>query len=342
MPHLTAALFDKLGPWNSDLSVAIGFSGGADSVFLALAWRHFCQQLPELASIKTQIWVVDHEHHSGSGQVAQAAAALAESLDIGSVEILRASAWAPPAPSGEGEQALRWLRYACFARAAGHNETDVLLLGHQADDQAETLLLRILRGTGMFGLAGIPERRLMQRALGPDSPGPLVPLPPTEVRRPLLSLRRAEIRARLCAGGQGWLPDPSNDDPLYASRNGVRLEGLPLLARWATGDPVRALLRLQREAEDWKRTEVEGVLELIHSGTWVEAAGPQRRRAIQIVMQRSGYTTHPARLHDLEGALLRRGSANLDDLARLTVAGGALRLVPRRDVTVDGSEGSQS
>jgi tRNA(Ile)-lysidine synthetase-like protein len=342
VPHATAALFDKLGPWNSDQKVAIGFSGGADSVFLALAWRDYCRQLPELASIQTQLWVVDHQHHAGSAQVAQAAAAIAESLALGEVRVLRPSEWAPPAPAGEGEQALRWLRYACFSSAAGHDETDILLLGHQADDQAETLLLRILRGTGMFGLAGIPERRLMERSLGPKSPASLVPLGSTEVRRPLLSLRRAEIRRRLCERGQPWLPDPSNDDPLYASRNGVRLEGLPLLARWATGDPVRALLRLQREAEDWKRSEVEGVLELIHSGTWVEAAGPQRRRAIQIVMQRAGYTTHPARLHDLEGALLRRGSANLDEQARLTIAGGALRLVPRRDVQVDGSEGSQA
>lgn len=338
MPHATAALFDTLGPWTAGQRVAIGFSGGADSVFLALAWKEYRRQLPELASIPTQIWIVDHEHCAGSAQAASAAAALAESLDIGEVLVLRASEWAPPAPAGEGEQALRWLRYACFSRAAAENETDILLLGHQADDQAETLLLRILRGTGMFGLAGIPSRRLMESRPSSEAEQARA----TEVRRPLLPLRRAEIRERLCEVGQHWLPDPSNDDPMYAARNGVRLEGLPLLARWATGDPVQALIRLQREADDWKRTEVEGVLELIHSGTWLEAAGPQRRRAVQILMQRAGYTTHPSRVHDLEGALLRRGSANLDDHARLTIAGGPLRLIPRSDAPVPDAEGADS
>lgn len=332
MPHLTAALFDALGPWDPQQPVAIGFSGGADSVFLALAWRAFRERRPELAGTPTHVWVVDHQHHPGSGDAAQAAAALAETLDLGQVEVLRATDWAPPAPAGSNEQALRWVRYACFAAAAAESGAEVLLLGHQADDQAETLMLRILRGTGMFGLAGIPARRLMERGYRHAVQGPEASMGHAEVRRPLLPLRRTEIRDRLRELGQVWIQDASNADPGYAARNGVRLQALPMLAEWSTGDPVQALLRLQREADDWKRTEVEGVRELLHSGEWREAAGPQRRRAIELVLRAGDFTTHPARVSDLEGALLRRGSANLDDLHRLTIAGGPLRLVPRRDV----------
>ena len=342
MPHRTAALFDALGPWDPQQSVAIGFSGGADSVLLALAWKAYREQRPELAGTPTFLWVVDHQHHEASGTAAQAAAALAETLEVGEVEVLRAQDWAPSAPTGLNEQALRWVRYACFAAAAAEHGVEVLLLGHQADDQAETLLLRILRGTGMFGLAGIPARRLMERGYRHAVQGPAPSMGHAEVRRPLLPLRRTEMRERLRELGQAWLRDPSNADPAYAARNGVRLQALPMLAEWSTGDPVQALLRLQREADDWKRTEVEGVRELLHSGEWREAAGPQRRRAIELVLRAEGFTTHPARVSDLEGALLRRGSANLDSEHRLTTAGGPLRLVPRRDVRAQSSQDGDS
>ncbi|MCH2101208.1 MAG: tRNA lysidine(34) synthetase TilS [Planctomycetes bacterium] len=338
MPHRTAALFDALGPWDPQQPVAIGFSGGADSVFLALAWKAYREQHPELAGIPTHLWVVDHQHHEDSGITAQAAAALAETLEVGGVEVLRAQDGAPPPPAGSNEQALRWVRYACFAEAAAEHGVEVLLLGHQADDQAETLLLRILRGTGMFGLAGIPARRLMERGNCHAVQGSALSMGHTEVRRPLLSLRRAELRERLRELGQVWLSDPSNADPGYAARNGVRLRALPMLAEWSTGDPVQALVRLQREADDWKRAEVEGVRELLHSSEWREAAGPQRRRAIELALRVEGFTTHPARVSDLEGALLRRGSANLDAQYRLTIAGGPLRLVPRRDATAEDIE----
>ena len=342
MPHLAASLFEELGPWQPGASVGLGFSGGADSVFLALAWKAFCARHPALQGVATQLWVVDHQHHARSGAAAQAAAALAETLEVGEVQILAARDWAPPAPAGDSEEALRWVRYACFAAAAAESQAEVLLLGHQADDQAETLMLRLLRGTGMFGLAGIPARRLMQRGYRHAVQGSEDSEGVTEVRRPLLGLRRSEIRQRLRAIGQAWMADPSNDDPHYAARNGVRLQALPMLAEWSTGDPVRALLRLQREADDWKRSEVEGVRELLHSGEWLEAAGPQRRRAVEIVLRQAGYTTHPARVRDLEGALLRRGSAHIDARFRLTIAGGPLRLVPRRDAASSSPESPEA
>jgi tRNA(Ile)-lysidine synthase len=110
-------------------------------------------------------------------------------------------------------------------------------LGHTADDQAETVLFRIVRGTGIAGLAGIPYQR-----------GPFV--------RPLLDVRRAEILAFLAKRKVAFFTDPSNADRRYA-RSRIRHDVLPMLAR-ENPRVVEALLALARESQnkegvDWRR-----------------------------------------------------------------------------------------
>ena len=92
MPHLAASLFEELGPWQPGASVGLGFSGGADSVFLALAWKAFCARHPALQGVTTQLWVVDHQHHARSGAAAQAAAALAAPAPLAPVPTM-GGAW---------------------------------------------------------------------------------------------------------------------------------------------------------------------------------------------------------------------------------------------------------
>lgn len=337
MPASTAALFAELGPWSSELRVALGFSGGADSVFLLRAWQAALRSgAAEGCWVAT--WVVDHGHTGDSPERAQAAAALAETAGAAGVGILRPGAH-QVAPSMANEDRLRWLRYAAFAEAAREQKIDVLLLGHQADDQAETLMMRILRGTGLYGLAGIPERREMAwpaddvgsadgavaRRWNAEADGK------TEVRRPLLSLRRADIRERLARTNQTWIEDPSNADPTAATRNGLRLLGFPQLEEYATGTVVQALLRLQREAAAWKHDQVSGVVEMLQHAPWREGSGWQRRAAIRHLLREAEETVSEARLQDLDGALQRRGSANINLHQRLTIAGGPLRLAPRAD-----------
>jgi tRNA(Ile)-lysidine synthase len=118
--------------------------------------------------------------------------------------------------SGQGlEQAAREARYAVFERIL--NETDLLLLAHHADDQVETVLYRLLRGTGTKGLAGIPMNR---------------PLGLGEILRPLLPYPRKDLEAYAAEQELQWIEDESNQDTTF-DRNFLRQKVVPVLAeRW--------------------------------------------------------------------------------------------------------------
>ena len=120
---------------------------------------------------------------------------------------------------GKGmEDAAREARYAVFNRFVGPD--DVLLLAHHADDQVETLLLRLMRGAGLEGLAGIQKTRALAEA---DS---------GQLLRPLLDLARADLAAYARAENLHWIEDESNTDTQF-DRNFLRAEILPKLAqRW--------------------------------------------------------------------------------------------------------------
>lgn len=126
------------------------------------------------------------------------------------------------------QAALREARYRFLRRTAARVRADRIATGHQADDQAETVLLRILRGTGVRGLGGIPLRR-----------GAYV--------RPLLPFWRREILDFLAGRGIPYLVDPANRDRRWA-RARVRHDLLPLLERGMEGDVRRRLVALARQA----------------------------------------------------------------------------------------------
>jgi tRNA(Ile)-lysidine synthase len=118
--------------------------------------------------------------------------------------------------TGQGiEQAAREARYGVFEKLL--NRSDLLLLAHHADDQVETVLYRLLRGTGVKGLAGMP----MSRPLGVG-----------EILRPLLPFPRVELEAYAVSQGLQWIEDESNQDTTY-DRNFLRQKVVPVLAeRW--------------------------------------------------------------------------------------------------------------
>jgi len=297
---LPEARFAALGPWPAGTRVGLACSGGADSTFLALAWKEWAEG-KDLAS---RALVVDHGHRPDSRKDAETAAALYGDLGF-SVTLLTAEA------DGESENALREARYRALGEACKEGGESVLMTAHHADDLAETVLLRIFRGTGLRGLAGIPERR----ALGAG----------VEVRRPLLGLRRAALREALAARGQAWVDDPSNSDPKISARNRLRLL-MPKLGELGSADPVVAVLRLAEETRDWEASVV-GLL--ADSSPWADLPSWLRKRGVEDELRALGETASPARLRDLEGSLRRKGSAAVDEKTLLTVAGGRLHSRPR-------------
>ena len=196
--------------------VLIAFSGGPDSLCLAALASEYLGHR-ELLAIH-----VDHGQDDESTQRADQAAALARQLGLDH-QIIRVKL----DQQGGPEAAARRARYRVFEHELGVDET--LLMAHHADDQAETVLLRLLRGAGPAGLAGMPvSRRLGQGRL----------------YRPLLAWRRQQILAELARRGLEGLNDPHNLR-LDLDRNYLRHRILPQLdRRWP--DAARRLLRSAR------------------------------------------------------------------------------------------------
>lgn len=190
--------------------VLVGVSGGADSVALLYALHHL---RPRLSFSLTAV----HVHHGLRGAEADADA-----------EFVSLLAWRLGVPCGvekvdvaqrarrEGisvEMAGRQARHEIFARVARAVGADRVATAHHADDQAETVLLRLLRGTGVQGLGGMAEKTELNGV--------------TYIR-PMLEARHGQAVAFLRAHGLAWREDATNDDPTLL-RNRVRRELLPFL-----------------------------------------------------------------------------------------------------------------
>jgi tRNA(Ile)-lysidine synthase len=190
--------------------VVVGCSGGADSLALLV--------LAVDAGLDPIAVHVDHGVRDGSAAeaevVAEAAARLGARFDARSVNVDRG-------PNLEARA--RAARYDVLERARAAHRASAVLVGHTADDQAETVFLNLLRGSGSSGLAGMPSRR-------------------GHVVRPLLGMRRADLRAVCTRRGLAPVADPSNDD-LSFRRNRIRHEVLPLLERVAGRDLTPVLVR---------------------------------------------------------------------------------------------------
>lgn len=138
------------------------------------------------------------------------------------------------------ESRARQVRYAWLADMARETGARFVATGHTADDQAETVLMRLLRGTGLRGLGGIAARR-------PLAPG-------VEVVRPLLTTTRPEVLAFLAELGQDYRHDRSNDDRTL-TRNRVRQELLPHLASEYNPAIASVLCRLAEQAAEAYREQ---------------------------------------------------------------------------------------
>jgi tRNA(Ile)-lysidine synthase len=284
-PILVGALARYLGPADGGLVLAV--SGGPDSV--ALARAAVLARGPGSGCL-----VLAHLNHGLRGAESDADAAFVSELaaQLPGVELChtRIDIAAEAQRTGANlEATARQLRYGWLAEVARQHGLGRVATGHTADDQAETMLHRLLRGTGLQGLRGIAARR----PLTPD----------VELVRPMLGVTRAEVLAFLQALGQPFREDSSNRD-LRHTRNRIRHELLPLLAGQYNPAIVAILGRLAAQADEAFRDEQVTAAALLAAAELPRAgrqlvfdaarlsAAPERevRAMLRLVWEREGWS----------------------------------------------------
>jgi tRNA(Ile)-lysidine synthase len=303
-------------------AVVVGLSGGADSVAL----------LDALASLRRRRGFrvvaahLDHALRSGSPEDAAFCAELCRALDV-PLRVGRADVRGRAAREHGGlEQAARRERYAFLRQVREEEGAFAIAVAHTRDDQAETLLLRLLRGAGATGLAAMRPRT-------------------RDLLRPLLAVSRGEVLAHLRERGLAWREDPSNTD-LAHRRNRVRHELIPYLeerfnpairaslARTASvladeaahvrGEAERLLGAISREENDAL---------LLGRRALAEAPTAVARAAIRQALVRTGGLARVGAVH-VEG-ILRLARAKAPSGRRLPLPGEREVLFTRDDVRLE-------
>lgn len=305
-----AGLMEALGPFEATPRLAVGVSGGADSLALALladAWvRHRGGTVTALT--------VDHGLRPEAAAEAAQVGRWMEGQGIAHA-VLRGTV---AAPARNVQAQARELRHGLLRGWCRDNGVLHLLLAHHREDQAETVLLRLARGSGATGLAGMAA---------------VTWAPEVRVLRPLLGVPRSANEAFLASRGQDWVRDPSNEDTAYGR---VRMRHLlPLLA--AEGADAARLAETAQRLGRSRQTLDALTADLLAAAVsphpagfaWVEpeafrAVSPDiALRALRTVLAAVGGRSFGPRAERAEAALatLGRGPGTL----------GGCRLVPQRD-----------
>jgi tRNA(Ile)-lysidine synthase len=234
-------------------TVLVAVSGGADSVALL----HLLSRLAPDWRLRLHVLHVDHQLRAESAADADFVRALGARLgvavDVATVAVDR---------RGSLEAAARAARYAALEACAARVGAGRIALGHTADDQAETVLMRLVQGAGVRGLAGIPPVR-----------GAII--------RPLIEVRRSALEAELARAGLAWVDDASNRDPKFL-RNRIRHELLPLLADSYNPEVATALARVASVArETVGALDRAAGIELDRLAVWADGAATVRLDALR-------------------------------------------------------------
>jgi len=199
---------------------ALAVSGGGDSVALMLLFADWAKREHGVLPV---VLTVDHGLREESGSEAATVVEWARAVGLGA-HVLR---WQGAKPRSGMEEKARAARYRLLGGWCAEHRMASLFVAHTREDQAETFLLRLGRGSGVDGLSAMKPRAL-------------VPIPGFEgvhVLRPMLGLGRAELRAYLQARGASWFEDPMNEDARFA-RARIR-KALPMLE--AAGVPAQRI-----------------------------------------------------------------------------------------------------
>jgi tRNA(Ile)-lysidine synthase len=226
MMHLEAKLTSVLSPYPPHSKIWVAYSGGVDSTLLLVLAAKVCQQLSlSLSAI--------HVHHGVAEQADEWVMHCQRQCALLNLE-LQVQYLTPASKISEAQ--LRQDRYFAFAKTVGAHEP--LLLAHHQQDQAETLLLRLCRGTGVYGLQGMQAQRAQNNLL---------------LLRPWLGISRQQIVETAQQLQLQWIEDPSNQR-LSFRRNFMRHQVLPLLQQqWPVA--TQQLSQLAEQAQQQQRAQ---------------------------------------------------------------------------------------
>ncbi|NLO80404.1 MAG: tRNA lysidine(34) synthetase TilS [Xanthomonadaceae bacterium] len=265
------ALWQRLPQPHPAAGYCVAYSGGRDSHVLL----HLVAALRPRLGVPVRALHVHHGLQAPADDWVEHCRRICRELGI-PLQVERVQCRAGPGISIE--EAAREARYAAYERHLKVGE--VLLLAHHQDDQIETLLLRLLRGAGVHGLAAMPPSRPLGRGL---------------LLRPLLDVPLAAIAAYAEAQGLSWVEDPSNRDDAY-DRNFLRNRLLPLLAeRWpGYARPLQRAAALAREAADLLDALAEQDLRQCAAGDGLDLEAlrlltePRQRNLLRCWLRRQG------------------------------------------------------
>jgi len=229
--------------------IVVAVSGGADSVALL----HLLAQLRAAWDLTLHIAHLDHRLRAASADDAEFVRALGTRWNISTTVEAKDVAAACAREGWSLEEGARRVRYAFLLDVARRCEADTIATAHTADDQAETVLMRLLRGTGLMGLRAIPMKRRLEACW---------------IVRPLLEIWRREILEYLQAAGVTHRDDATNADPRFV-RNRIRHELLPLLERDYNPNIKRALAQIAEQSH-WDYAYLQ------------DAAGRQWKRTVKV------------------------------------------------------------
>lgn len=190
---------------------ALAVSGGSDStalMVLVAEWLDHARRDTDTFTVLT----VDHRLRPQSAEEASAVAAQASSRGLRHATLV----WDGEKPAAGIQAAARSARYRLMGDYARAHGIDALVTAHTADDQAETLLMRLARGSGLDGLSAMAPASALQDGSAPGAAT-------LRVVRPLLGMTKARLQSALTRRGVGWIEDPSNVSPAFER---VRLRGL--------------------------------------------------------------------------------------------------------------------
>ena len=281
-------------------------SGGADSTALLLALLQANAARDSLGVVLSAV----HVHHGLRGAEADGDEAFVRELCARlkvPLTVERVDTAARQTAEGEGmEEAARVLRYDVFSRLLREAKVDAVVTGHTLDDQAETVMLKLLRGAWTEGLGGISPVRELAATPGtsPMAAGMNRGAGGERVMRPMLQVRRRDVEAYLRGCGQVWREDSSNEDRSL-TRNRVRHELMPLLRSFnpAADEVLARTSAIARDEESFWQAEVARVLPgLLLPGRPTRGGG----RAVSTAVGERALAMELERLKALAPALRRR------------------------------------